>query len=258
VKVISRIVSILVATMTLSGVAHSAKVAGYDGYTWDQTYRDFAAAYYTLAGNAFQNLSKNFAKSDLDDVSLIVLISPPSFDIAQINILSDFVHSGGRLVLQSDNISIFEARDNSNAILKGIGSGIRDSSDSFDPDAYSVTSDIIGGPFTAGVSNIEYAYSSNILGGNTLVKGVSGQNLVAYEAIGSGYVFAISDFNTVRDLVRGNYGNRTLYSNFLTATVPSQSQAVPEPTTWIMFILGFGLIGYTVRQNKRSTLPARI
>ncbi len=41
-------------------------------------------------------------------------------------------------------------------------------------------------------------------------------------------------------------------SNFVNATSSPIAAAVPEPSTWAMLILGFGLIGAAVRNGKRT------
>jgi hypothetical protein len=42
---------------------------------------------------------------------------------------------------------------------------------------------------------------------------------------------------------------------FLTGLVPGGG-AVPEPATWTLMLLGFGMVGYSLRQGKRAALPA--
>ncbi|EQA98614.1 hypothetical protein L288_20395 [Sphingobium quisquiliarum P25] len=43
-------------------------------------------------------------------------------------------------------------------------------------------------------------------------------------------------------------GNYTLTYNYTAAPLP----AVPEPATWAMMLLGFGMIGFAARQRRRA------
>ena len=41
----------------------------------------------------------------------------------------------------------------------------------------------------------------------------------------------------------------------LTAVVPSDLGAVPEPATWAMMIIGFGAMGYSMRRRRKTLVP---
>ena len=57
----------------------------------------------------------------------------------------------------------------------------------------------------------------------------------------------------------GGPGNQGGDPPFFAPTVPTTIAAVPEPATWALFILGFGLIGAELRRARDARLaPARI
>ena len=86
----------------------------------------------------------------------------------------------------------------------------------------------------------------------------------------SGFQYA-PDFNTRGINPGNNVGNFWLigasfdnpdryYDGFklkkLTYTVAPPPPSVPEPGTWLMMILGFGLVGGVMRREKRNGAPA--
>ncbi|MGH6998130.1 MAG: PEPxxWA-CTERM sorting domain-containing protein, partial [Phenylobacterium sp.] len=53
-----------------------------------------------------------------------------------------------------------------------------------------------------------------------------------------------------------NFGNVTYQTYSGVQTIASLSSAVPEPATWAMMIMGFGLVGSAVRRRNLLTLAA--
>ena len=71
---------------------------------------------------------------------------------------------------------------------------------------------------------------------------VSGLDLAAFDAIGWNI-----NFDVLADNNAYNVSTTQIYQSF--------SAAVPEPATWAMMILGFGLMG-TVARRRRVALAA--
>lgn len=69
----------------------------------------------------------------------------------------------------------------------------------------------------------------------------------------------IEQFNITGTFSNGAFGfynlsqQRVRYAGITTATLPP---AVPEPATWAMLIIGFGLVGVQLRARKGRRLPA--
>lgn len=53
------------------------------------------------------------------------------------------------------------------------------------------------------------------------------------------------------DKVSGSYGNVT-YADLAVKTIGAKVSAVPEPSTWMLMIAGFGTVGYAMRRRKVS------
>jgi hypothetical protein len=88
--------------------------------------------------------------------------------------------------------------------------------------------------FTANWSSGSTSGSFQFFGGTNVINSTSMPPAEAYSSWNVGHVeFANS------------YGNMTNYSVV---------QAVPEPSTWLMMILGFGIVGYSLRNLKAKKL----
>jgi PEP-CTERM motif len=78
-------------------------------------------------------------------------------------------------------------------------------------------------------------------------------------SLNSGSVFV--DFDNTPQLITASNGSQfTLQVNDVSLTpgvlqiLSGQLQAVPEPSTWAMMLLGFGAIGFSMRRRPRATL----
>ena len=87
-------------------------------------------------------------------------------------------------------------------------------------------------------------------------------NLAPFLGAGTiGFAFTGSDVSTVTGSGLGNFA-RLLQSFIATAVeityeshafVPDPPPPVPEPATWAMLIVGFGLIGFVARRRTAAT-----
>ena len=116
-----------------------------------------------------------------------------------------------------------------------------------------------GDPLLAGVSfpaagspNIGRITGIDFVGGVTQVADWSdGAGLLGYKSVGSGSVVGVNlhaiTSDTAYQVVNTAWGSQ-LFSNAVSASFG----AVPEPGTWAMMILGFGLIGAGMRVRSRK------
>lgn len=205
------------------------------------------SSFYTSQGNSVYALTDSFTAGQINGSKLLVLTLFNTLGSSQLSALDSFVNGGGRLVLNSDGQYFENYQSNVNAVLSSLGSSMVNVDGAYDS-GYHTTTNIVPNPFTAGVSSVLYGYTSQIAGGTGLVLGLSGQTFIAYQAIGSGYVFAIADSNTGDGLGQSQYGNNQLYLNFLNGT----SGTTPEPGTLVMF--GSGIIGLAGMLRRKINL----
>lgn len=109
-----------------------------------------------------------------------------------------------------------------NELLDGIGSGIRLDNSTVFGSADQRTSDVRAHPLTAGIDSFAYAYVSSVSGGEAL------------------FGAALSPFSDPPG-----------QNNVFFATERLSVAAVPEPQSWALMILGFGLAGAGWRRSAR-------
>lgn len=210
---------------------------------------DSTLTYYqnTFAGQSTNLLSHGFTAATLSGASLVISNGAASFSQSELAALTSYVNGGGRLLLGTEAGVFFPNSINAaNQAYAALGSSIRNDLGAYDGGNH-VTTNIANSPFTAGVHTISYAYASGLTGGTALVQGTSGETLVAYQQIGAGYVFGLTDSNLTQYVSKPN-DNAQLFINFETAAV--MTSAVPEPSTWAMLLLGFAGLGIMAYQRK--------
>jgi hypothetical protein len=206
-------------------------------------------------GYTVTQLTSSF--TSLSGANFVILPGPVGLSAGQISLVDAYVNGGGRLLLNSDygpqdDLGIAAV----NTVLMSLGSSIVNQSTSSNPGYYD-TSDIVVNPFTTGVADVNYADTSSLTGGTALVFGNPvtdlGQEFIAYQTIGAGYVFVIADTNVQVNISSTTTNNNgVLYCNFgglgCAATAVSPLPA-PEPNILLMF--GTGMLGIAVAVRRR-------
>ena len=98
------------------------------------------------------------------------------------------------------------------------------------------------GPATCGSQ--KFLFSSQVGPYYTITFGIAGNANV--DAID--YLFA-GDFSRLGTQGSLRYG-QDQYATITVSDLGAATPAVPEPTTWALFVLGFGLIGYGLRRSQ--------
>lgn len=76
----------------------------------------------------------------------------------------------------------------------------------------------------------------------------------ADRALVVGYGGAYAGGNAYYDYSSSNFSSLSNFDlNFRTFTLTDAIAAVPEPATWAMMLIGFGMIGFSMRRARRKT-----
>lgn len=246
VGVIALIVAALVPQLALAGT-----VDIYDGQG-----SDFAPlnAYFTGQGYTVNQLISTW--TSLAGANFVDLILPSTVSAGQLATIDAYVAGGGRLLLNSEYDSYPPngiAADNQ--ILASLGSTMSILSTS-SVTGYHNTADIVSNAFTAGVSLINYGDTSSIsLGsGTALAYGDPGtdntQLFVAYQAIGAGDVFVITDSDTADNINSTTTNNNgILYCDFGGLSCAGTTSSVPEPSS--LLLVGTVLLGAAITVKRK-------
>ena len=147
--------------------------------------------------------------------SLFIAYGPAdAYSGGELTLLASFLSSGGSILFTGENSDPLFATTNAavNAALTSLGSGMRIAPATIDP-GFNTASIITANSATAGTTGFQYAATSSVTGGTALYATVTGrQTFLAVEGLGT--------------------------------------PAVPEPATWGMMLLGFGLVGGALRRRS--------
>jgi hypothetical protein len=219
---------------------------------------DFAPlnTFFTGQGNTVNQITSSF--TSLAGAQFVILSEPGySYDLSatQLATVDAYVDGGGRLLINSEFVGFCAACiTETNTILTSLGSSIVNSATSSNG-GYHDTSDIVSNPFTAGVTDVNYADTSSIVsGGTALVYGNPitdlGQEFIAYQAIGAGDVFVIADSNTADNINSTTTNNNgVLYCDFGGLACAGTASAVPEPSG--VLLLGTILAGAALALKRK-------
>lgn len=201
--------------------------------------QNLATFYGSIAGVSVSRTASSMSSDVLRGIGLLVLQFPnAAVTGSETMAIGDFVRAGGTLLLtgEASIISpIFPAPDPapgavSNAIvndlLAGLGSAIRLGNDTIGccGTLTAQSDDIASTSLTKGVDTFKYGAVTSVSGGTAMI-------------------YAPTDFR--RTSVLPFFATETLVAS-----------AVPEPATWVMMILGFGLAGGALRARRRGAATA--
>ncbi len=163
----------------------------------------------------------------VDQVLLVVVPAQAQNLTASVKeALDQYAVAGGSLLVLGDNANYYAAANAAiNDLTATIGVGITDTGGSYDRN-FHITTDVLADPLTVGVTRVSYAWASalSVSGtARTLVRGVSGQIILAAQAQGAGLVTVMGDVNGFADDNNDWAGadNATLAANLVIPAGPS-------------------------------------
>jgi hypothetical protein len=209
--------------------------------------------YNTLSGVSSTILSGTLDTNDLTGISLLWAVQPAdSYTAAELNKMQTFLAGGGRIAFMGEHGS-FAPDENARitAAIAALGGHITinvDFPDSGFHDATVANGQILSHPLTQGVNTYNYACFASLNLSGAAQKLMLGTNLsdimMAYENIGDGSVFVITDQNVWDNVYASTNDNKVMFENLLLA----QTHPVPIPAA--VWLLGSGLLGLIGLRRK--------
>jgi len=205
--------------------------------------------------NTLSGVSSNIITGTLDvtGISLLWAVQPAdSYSAAEISTMSTFLAGGGRIAFMGEHGS-YAPDENARitAAIAALGGHITintDAPDSGFHDATVANGQILSHPLTAGVNTYNYACFASLNLSGAAQKLMLGTNLsdimMAYENIGAGSIFVITDQNVWDNVYASTNDNKVMFENLLLA----QTHPVPIPAA--AWLLGSGLIGIIGLRRK--------
>lgn len=257
-KTIAGLVAVAAVTM---GQAEAAQVRIYGDAPWGLSLTNMDAFYDGLTGGNSAIISSLDAGS-IAGGGLLWLTQPNSaYSASQLTALQGFLAGGGRIAFMGEHGFIAPTQNNNiNAALTYLGASIQ--IQNLAPDGGFRSASVADGQIkahalTAGVNTYEYACFAPLIVSGTAQVLMTGEDdpsqvMMAYQNIGSGSIFLITDQNVWDNEPSswGNFDNERMFENLLLAdTGAPPVNGVPEPST--VLLAGLGLIGLSRLRRRK-------
>jgi hypothetical protein len=249
------------ASLLAIGHAEASQVRIFGDAPWGLSQTNMDAFYDGLTGGNSQIIA-TLDSSNLAGGGLLWLTQPGSaYTASQLTTLQGFLAGGGRIAFMGEHGSIAPTQnDNINAALTFLGATMQ--IQNLWPDAGFRTASVVDGQIkshtlTAGVDSYEYAcFAPLIISGSAqiLMTGEDDPNqvMMAYQNIGAGSIFLITDQN-VWDHETSDwtgFDNGTMFANLLLAdTGAPPPLGVPEPSS--VLLASLGLLGLARLRRRK-------
>ena len=199
----------------------------------------------------------SFSAASLTGINIVYVgLVNGSFTASQVSTIQTFVNGGGGLVAVGTERAGFGGSPTFEQLANSFGlygSG-GDRGAAAAPSA--PLSPIVTGPFGVATSYQPSATgafdASRLPAGSTVVWRGDDNTPIIVTLNTTGRAFFFGDTNFMENPYIGNGSNRTIWGNAFAFT-GFVGGAVPEPATWGMMILGFGMIGAGMRYRRKAT-----
>jgi len=220
--------------------------------------------YNSLPGVTSTIISGALETNSLAGVNLLWAVQPAdAYTGAEIGKMASFLSGGGRIAFMGEHGG-FAPNENARitAAIAALGGHISinlDFPDANFRDASIADGQILAHALTTGVDIYNYACfaSLNISGpAQALMVGEENpsQIMMAYENIGAGSIFLITDQNVWDNVYSSSNDNDIMFKNLLLGNTGAPPVATPEPGT--MLLMGIGATGIAFMRRRKASKAA--
>jgi hypothetical protein len=256
----------IAAMLASAGMAQAGTVAVWGESPFGVSLAGINNFYNTYGGHTSSIVAGQLNTIDLGSVDLLWAIQPSdSYTAAELNTMAGFLAGGGRIAFMGEHGQIAQAENlRINDALTFLGSTISIQFNVVQDGGFRSASKLDGQikthALTEGVETYQYAAFAplNVAGtGEILMTGedVPGSVMMAYQNIGPGSIFLITDQNVWDGAgsLWGGFDNEVMFDNLVEGkTGAPPVGGVPEPTTWAMMIAGMALTGGMMRRRRTT------
>lgn len=236
-------------TAAVFAVVSTASQAGIVNIWSDAYSPNTLNNFYNANGHTSSVLNGNLDSFNLNGVNLLWAMQPANdYTSAELDAMAAYLAQGGRIAFMGEHGSFMPAQNNRiNTALAFLGATMHTVNNAVScgfQTASRADGEILEHTLTAGVNNYEYAcYSELSISGSAEAlmygNGLIGSVMMAYQNIGPGSVFFITDQNVWdHSPTWAGFDNTQMFLNLVTAETGAPPVGVPAPASLALIAVG--------------------